>query len=340
MRHQRSSHRSPRWHARLLKCVVLALLLAGCGGVIHPARRALGSASLNSAQQRIQGTITVDGRERSYTLLLPSTYTVTASTPLVIALHGGGGSATQFEASSLLTPKADSAGFAVVYPNGTRSGALGLQTWNGGNCCGSAIAEDVDDVNFIRQLIATLTARYAIDPRRVYATGHSNGARLSYRLACELPERIAAIAPNASALMLPVCAPSRPVPVLHMHSSLDANVPYLGGFGIGMSGADYPPLEDTMQRWTTINGCAPTPVVERIADRYTHVLWGECMAGSSVEYYLTDDGGHSWPGGDAGRPGVDPPSTAINANDLLLAFFAKHAQPRRYAVWLPALARG
>jgi polyhydroxybutyrate depolymerase len=328
-------------HTSLLRVIAIVLLLTGCGNMRAAARR----ASAASGATRIQETITVDGRVRSYTIVLPSTYTETVATPLVIALHGGGGSGTQFEASSLLTPKAEAAGYAVVYPNGTASGALGLQTWNGGGCCGAAVTDNIDDVNFIRQMIASLTTRYKLDPRRVYATGHSNGAILSYRLACELPDRIAAIAPNAGPLMLPGglspdCAPSRPVPVLHMHSKLDANVPITGGMGIGLSGVAYPSLDATMQRWVAINSCVAAPLTEGVPGRYTHVAWRDCAAASTVEYFLTDDGGHSWPGGEAGRPGGDPPSSAINANDLLLAFFGKHALPARQMLWLPALGRG
>ena len=140
---------------------------------------------------------------------------------MVIALHGGGGSGAQFEATSGLTQQADAARVAVVYPDGT-AGGLGLRTWNGGGCCGHAVAADIDDVEFMRQLIAHLTADYRIDRKRVYAAGHSNGGILAYRLACELPERIAAIAANAAAMMVDSCAPAHAVPVLHMHSRLDA----------------------------------------------------------------------------------------------------------------------
>jgi polyhydroxybutyrate depolymerase len=319
--------------ASVFKLLAVVVLAAGCGNA-RAAR--LGAAP---SAQRIQETITVDGRERSYTLVLPPNHATAESAPLIVAMHGGGGSAAQFEASSLLTPKAEAAGFAVVYPNGTASGVLGLQTWNGGSCCGSAVMDNIDDVKFIRQLLDSLTPRFKIDPRRIYATGHSNGAIMSYRLACELPDHIAAIAPNAGPLMLPTCAPARPVPVLHMHSKLDASVPYLGGVGTGLSGVDFPSLETTMQRWTGINGCAPTPVDSSVAGRYTQVTWPNCRAGATVEYYLTEDGGHSWPGGEAGRPGGDPPSTAINANDLLLAFFGAHALPPRRMLWLPSVGR-
>jgi polyhydroxybutyrate depolymerase len=263
--------------------------------------------------------------------------------PLIIGLHGGGGSGAQFESSSLLTPKALAAGYAIVYPDGYADGVLGIRTWNAGNCCGGAVANNVDDVNFIRQMIATLRSRYAIDARRIYATGHSNGAMLSYRLGCELSDQIAAIAPNAGLQEGTVCAPRRPVPVLHMHSKLDSNVPISGGFGSGLSGVDYPALTEVITRWVTLNACAPTPDTFTEPGKYVRISWTSCAESSSVSYYLTDDGGHSWPGGEPGRPGGDPASTAIDANVLVPAFFAQYALPLQPApkqlLWLPVMTR-
>lgn len=312
---------------------VLAAALCGAGGSPR-------SVSAGTAITRFDETITVDGRERAYTLVLPANYDAAQAVPLILALHGGGGNSRQFENSSLLTPKASAAGFAVVYPNGTADGVLGLPTWNGGNCCGSAVSANVDDVNFIRQMISSVRSRYKIDPRRVYATGHSNGAIMSYRLACDLSDRIAAIAPNAGLHEAPVCSPGRPVPILHMHSKLDTNVPYLGGPGSGISGVTFPPLADVMTRWVNLNGCAPTPSFETVAASYTRALWSPCNSGATVGYILTEDGGHSWPGGEAGRPGGDPPSAVINANDELLAFFGRHSLPAVRTLWLPAVVRG
>lgn len=273
-------------------------------------------------------TLTVDGRQRSYTLVLPEGLDPqgAARAPMVIALHGGGGNAAQFESSSMLTARAGAAGFAVMYPNGTSSGS-GLNTWNGGGCCGYAVANQVDDVNFIRQAIIEATSAHKVDPARIYATGHSNGGILSYRLACELSDRIAAIAPNAAAHMLNSCTPSRPVPVLHMHSRQDTNVPIAGGVGTGMSGVSFPSLDSTMSVWISHNGCASQPVVDLQAGSYTRSSWTGCQGGARVELYLSDDGGHAWPGGLASTAAGDTPSKAINANDLALSFFQHHRLP-------------
>jgi polyhydroxybutyrate depolymerase len=151
-------------------------------------------------------------------------------------MHGGFGKADQFEEQSLLSEKSDAAGFIVVYPNGT--GYLlapNLRFWNAGSCCGYPTEKDIDDVGFISNLIDSLLDDYNIAENRVYTTGISNGAQISYRLACETPEKIAAIAPVAGSLQFLNCTPIQPMPVIHFHSKLDSNVPYLGGVGNGPS---------------------------------------------------------------------------------------------------------
>ncbi len=315
----------------LATIAIVATMLAACGGGGDdgsPAPSPAPSPSPAPAKvYRFEETLTVDSRPRTFTLNLPPSYYETASVPLVIAMHGGGGSGTQFESTSLLTPKADAAGFAVVYPDGTAPGPLGLRTWNGGGCCGYAVQAGIDDVAFMRGLIVDLTARYKIDPKRIYATGHSNGGIMSYRLACDLADRIAAIAPNAAAAMATPCAPSRPVPVRHMHSRLDTQVRPEGGFGTGIAGVSFPSLAASMATWVSADACPASSQTTVVAGRYTREQWTGCAAGATVEYYLTDDGGHAWPGGLPGRDGSDTPSTAIDANDLLLEFFARHRLP-------------
>ncbi|MGE0315330.1 MAG: PHB depolymerase family esterase [Lautropia sp.] len=266
----------------------------------------------------------VDGRDRRYVLNLPPGHEAMGKVPLVIAMHGGGGSAAQFEEGSLLTRKADASGFAVAYPEGTARTAIGLKTWNAGGCCGSAVAQQVDDVKFIEAMIDDIAANWPIDLRRVHATGHSNGGMMAYRLACDLSTKIASIAPNAAALVHATCAPSRPVAVLHMHSRRDRNVPVAGGKGVGISGVSYPSLDATIGTWVRLDGCRESPQVDAVAGRYTRTRWTACGAQSEVRLLLTEDGGHAWPGGIRQRAVADAPSTAIDANDEIWAFFRAH----------------
>jgi polyhydroxybutyrate depolymerase len=281
---------------------------------------------------RFSETMTVDGRARTYLVVLPPDYyTSRTGFSLVIGMHGGGGDALQFEASSLLTQKASAGKFIVVYPEGVKStGALQARTWNAGKCCDYARDNNIDDVNFISQLIDKLVTTYKINPKKVYATGHSNGGMLSYRLACELSNKIAAIAPNGCTMALnSPCNPSRNVPVLHMQSILDTKVPYQGGTGSGVGTANihFPSLDSVLNVWSLIGSCTTTAQVIINNSSYKFTKWSGCNANGTIQYYLTTDGGHGWPGGLPGGPFSDTPSVVINANDLLWDFFQLYQLP-------------
>jgi polyhydroxybutyrate depolymerase len=281
----------------------------------------------NEPGNRIGDRIQVDGRIRTFTLVLPENYSIGSDFALVIAVHGGGGDADQFESTSKLTEKARSSGFMVVYPEGVRSnGLLGLRTWNAGGCCEYAMDNNIDDVKFLSLLVDHLLATYKINPKRVYATGHSNGGMMSYRLACELADKIAAIAVSGCTMVVNrECLPSRPVPVMHLHSVLDSRVPYLGG--IGISNVYYPPVDSGLMVWSGINGCQQTAKVLIDNSDYKLTRWSDCLGQVTIQYFLTRDGGHGWPGGLPGGPFSDTPSKVINANDLLWDFFSRYQLP-------------
>lgn len=279
---------------------------------------------------RANGQMTVDGRARTYLLNLPPRYYADSSKfSLVIALHGAGGKASQFEQDYGFTNKANDSGFIVVYPEGVQSnGVLGLRTWNAGTCCDYALENHIDDVKFIRELIDSLVTHYRVDSRKIFVTGISNGGMMAYRLACEIPEKIAAIAAvSATMVVTQPCDPALPVPILHMHSVLDTKVPYQGG--IGLRGYRFPPVDSVLSVWSTEDACtAMAPVVTQ-NNQYKLTAWSSCNNGTVIECYLTADGGHAWPGGlKAGRRG-DTPSTAIDANDLIWNFFQRFERPGR-----------
>lgn len=278
---------------------------------------------------RFSSSITVDGNARTYVVNLPPNYYDHADFSLVIGLHGGGGSGEQFEKSSYLTDKANASKFIVVYPDGIQgTGILKARTWNAGYCCDYASENNINDVKFISELIDKLVTDYKINPKKVYATGHSNGGMLAYRLACEIPNKIAAIAPNATTMVVKQpCNPGRPVPILHMHSVLDQHVPYTGGVGSGVSKHYNPPIDSVLNVWQQKNQCAQPAKVILDNSSYKLTKWYDCPGNVSVHYYLTKDGGHSWPGGESGSIFGDEPSTAINANDLLWEFFQQHQVP-------------
>ncbi|OQP62012.1 hypothetical protein A3860_30475 [Niastella vici] len=272
-------------------------------------------------------TLAVDGYSRSCLINLPPNYNDNPHFALVIALHGTAGSAAQMETDYKLTNKSNSAGFIIVYPEGVPSdGLLGIRTWNAGSCCDFAMQHNIDDVKFIKLLIQKLTANYKIDRKRIYVTGMSNGAMMAYRLGCELSDQLAAIAPVSGTLMTTApCEPARKMPVLHIHSAMDTKVPFAGG--VGLAGYYFHPVDSTLRVWAGIDGCAATPQVVTDTALYTQTQYVNCSNNTTVQLYLTKDGGHSWPGGLPARPAADAPSNAFDATDLIWEFFKKYELP-------------
>lgn len=183
---------------------------------------------------RYNGTMNVDGYDRSYLLNLPPDFYDTSGFPLVIMLHGFAGTATQAERDYGVTDKGNAEHFMVVYPQGVGSdGRYHLRSWNAGNCCFVAQSDNINDVHYISSLIDYLVSNYKVDPKRVYVAGMSNGAMMAYTLACQLSDKIAAITSVSGTLITSSpCKPSRPVPILEIHSSQDLKVPFNGGFGM------------------------------------------------------------------------------------------------------------
>ena len=210
----------------------------------------------------------VAGQSRTFLVRLPPRYAARGPLPVLIAFHGGGGNASGFKAYAELDAVADREGIVAVYPDG--SGRLGrrLLTWNAGSCCGYARDSGVDDVGFAVAVLRDLAGDLPLDGTRVYATGHSNGAMMAYRLAIEASERIAAIAPVAGMMVADRFPPARPVPVLHIHSVDDPRALYAGGVGPAFPGTTitvtHRPVESQLARWVAHDGCPAEPTV---ADR-------------------------------------------------------------------------
>lgn len=275
------------------------------------------------------GSLTHDGIKRTYLMHLPATYNDgDQPLPLVIALHGGGGSGAQFEKASMLSEKADKENFIVVYPDGSETeGLLKVNTWNVGHCCGKNTA---DDIGFISALVDDLSTRYRVNPKKIYATGHSNGAMMCYRIADELSSRIAAIASNAGSLQIKeVYDPSRNVPVIHIHSKLDKNIPFNGGYGEGISDHYNPPLDSTLNVVASWGSCTSGKGTVNTFPLYSVYKWEDCSNSNfEVLLYFTEDGGHTWPGGNQGNELADDEvSKAFSNNDIIWTFFQKHPLP-------------
>lgn len=279
------------------------------------------------------GSLTHAGITRTYRLYIPTIYVVEKpkSVPLVIVLHGDGGNAKNAARVTGFSQKANTEGFIVVYPNGT--GWIGRNiflTWNSGNCCGYALENNIDDVGFIKALIEKLEHELPVDQKRIYVTGISNGAMMSYRLACELSDKIAAIGPVAGALNVKDCKPAYPVSVVIFHGKFDDHVRYNGGQSLKM--ADNHDRTDTpvsyaVSFWTKNDQCSGTSEKEE-KGRLVKELYTGGLSGTEVLLCTIIDGGHAWPGGKkTGYIGADEPVYGISATDLIWEFFNSHPKP-------------
>lgn len=242
------------------------------------------------SQQKIKGEIEIDDQKRAYRLYLPSTYTSDKPIPLVFNLHGLTSDPGQQQLLTQMNEVAEENGFIVCYPKGKG------RSWNV-NFPFPHSKED--DVQFISELIDHLKSLYNIDLCRVYACGFSNGGYMSHKLACELSDRIVAIA-SVSGSIVPgeeeKCTQSRAVPVLQIHGKADPIVPYRGNFN-GL------PVEDLVDFWVEKNGCSTNSTKTKVpnkskldlskAVRYDFL---DCKDNSAVSFYKVKNGGHTWPG--------------------------------------------
>ncbi|HEX7364627.1 MAG TPA: PHB depolymerase family esterase [Dehalococcoidia bacterium] len=276
------------------------------------------------------GSLNVDGRKRSYILHIPPGYDNETKMPLVIVLHGGGGNAENIITTTDFSVKADATGFIVVYPNGTgRFNTDRLLTWNAGNCCGYASDNNVDDVAFIRALIDDLLNRLAVDPSRIYASGISNGGMMCYLLACQLSDKIAAIAPVSGAMEMDNCYPTQPVSVIIFHGTADEHVLYYGGKPLKQAD-NHPridkPVSYAVNFWVEANDCVPAPQKE-VMGNIIEETYGDGKDDTEVVLYTIVDGKHAWPGGTPGWFGGDEPTKEISATDVIWNFFSSHPKP-------------
>ena len=228
-------------------------------------------------------TITMPTADGERTSLVHRPGTARAGAPLVIVLHGSGGSGAEAEADLGWNAVADREGFVVAYPDGLYG------TWNGGACCGTARKHGVDDVGFLRALTTRLTTEDGIDQHRVYAVGFSNGGILAYAWACTRPGDLAGIGPVAGAVLVGCPAPA-PLKVVAVHGAADDRVPFAGGPGAG--GAQYPSVDGSLAPFLAADGCASPPEQAGGTSTWT------CREDRVVREVI-DGGGHVWPNGTA-----------------------------------------
>ncbi|WP_166661463.1 alpha/beta hydrolase family esterase [Paractinoplanes brasiliensis] len=278
----------------------VSLALAGCG-LARP-------SSTHAAGTEVRA-IDVGGVDREFRVHIPRKRA--RESDLVVVIHGGFGSAEQAEAAYGWNEVAESEGLIVAYPSGK-----GV-AWNAGTCCGRAAHNDVDDVGFVAAMVAELQEEYGVSPDRTFATGMSNGAMMTYRLACET-DLFAAIAPVAGTIVTG-CADPSPTSVLHIHGRDDERVRYDGEVGSGATRVDGLAVEEDVALWRAVDAC-PEPQVTAKPPLTTTTA--NCPEGRTVSLIAIDGAGHQWPGASTnGLSGPDPASTALDATAVIWKFF-------------------
>ena len=271
-------------------------------------------------------SLKIGDADRSCLVHVPPKYDAKKPTPVVLVLHGAATNGAITVAFSGMNKKADEAGFIAVYPNGTGLAGLML-TWNAGNFPKNGNAKP-DDVAFIGKALDDLATVVNVDPKRVYATGLSNGGMMCYRLAAELSDRIAAIAPVSGTMAVDNYHPKRPVPVMHFHGTADKLVPFDGPGN--RSPVGFKSVDDTIKTCVKENGCPDEPKTVKLPDKagdgtsVTKKTYGPGKDGAEVVLFVIENGGHTWPGQQPPVEFLGKSTKNLAANDLIWEFFEKH----------------
>jgi len=272
----------------------------------------------SEAQTTIYDTLVIDGLSRNYILYEPAIYDGSVAVPLVINLHGYGSNSSQQLFYGDFRPSADADNFIVVCPNGTLDG-YGVRYWNAFVNGGAT-----DDVSFVSQLIDSISLIYNIDQSQVFATGMSNGGFMSYKLACELTNKIAKIA-SVTGTMNPglsaTCSPSSSIPVMEIHGTSDQTVPYNGIPNV------MEPIADVVAYWVNHNNCDLTPTITAVPDNDPNdnstaerIVYANGDDNSEVIHYKITGGGHTWPDAIIDIPGSNT-NHDFNASAAIWEFF-------------------
>ncbi|MFC2085243.1 T9SS type A sorting domain-containing protein [Bacteroidota bacterium] len=268
------------------------------------------------------GSFIFEGILRDYKVFLPQNYNGMDKLPLVFNLHGITLSAQQQMDYSQMNTVADTAGFIVVYPNAVYA------SWN----CGiSYVTHNVNDVGFFCALIDTLASHYSIDEEKIYVCGFSLGGCMSNRLACELSNRITAIATVSGTMaesIASTCNPGHPVPVLLIHGTSDLIWPYNGAY-------DWLSVEELITHWNNLSLCTESDTTS-LPDLDTldgctirKIIFNHCLDSSGITLIQVLQGGHSWPGGDKSKlhlpwGTIGKTNGDINASELIWNFFKNY----------------
>lgn len=255
-------------------------------------------------QTNITDSIVHQTYQRKFMVHFPPNFNTTAQRPLVLNLHGGSGNMVNAQGFSMLNPVSDQNNFIVAWPQGYGIAPPGFSWADGRNT--SADQAGVDDIGFIDKLIDTLITRYNVDTNRIYICGFSNGGFMVQRLACQLPDRFAAMASLGSSMdtvLYQNCNPSKPIPMAFFNGTADPAMPYGGGPMQNPQVIPVVPVDSTVQFWVAHNNCQTASPVFNFPDTFTTdnstaelYNFTNCDCNADVKFYKLINGGHTWPG--------------------------------------------
>lgn len=300
-----SHHHGSRW---VWSWLLVFVLTVGCSSVI--------------ARQESEISFSMGMLKRTATVYLPDDPSSKSDWPLIIALHPGFATGKDMARISKLHLQSGSENYVVVYPDGFR------RSWNAGDCCGAAERRKIDDIGFIMRLIEEVGELIPIKDK-VFVAGYSNGALMAYRLACEVPNRLAAFAVYAGAPTLDktTCDASSAVPLLHLHGELDAVAPLEGGESSIKSAGTRASVLSNTRYWSQMNSCGEKDVSEFI-NAAECTAYRACRNNSETIFCIYPGQGHYWPGAESSafgeKHGLGPARTDINGGKQMIRFFDRY----------------
>ena len=284
---------------QLTTIMILAAFVAACVPALPD------KAYPENGTYQVATDLTFKLSQRDFLLHVPPGIAPNKPLPLVVVLHGAFSTAGQTEQETGFSKLADRENFLVAYPEGI--GLFGLlQHWNAGHCCGKAAKDQIDDVAFIAEVIATIKQKVSVDPHRIYLAGMSNGGMLTYRYAAERPGELAAIAVVSGTIgshnigkkpAWEIPAPTQPIPVIIFHGTADGHIPVKGGISPLKGGnRSYLPVTDAIEFWRQAGQCdTSTLIAEQRQGSIRSHLWKNCVNNYRIEYHELENWGHRWP---------------------------------------------
>ena len=298
---------------RVLVVAVAGLIAGACSGSAPSGAPPSVPASLSAVAPPVSPSAPasapaalVVGGDRPVAVHVPATYDASRPAPLIILLHGYSASGDEIDQYFGLGPAADKQGFVYAAPDGTKDSS-GNRFWNATDACCNFNGSTVDDVAYLSSLIADIQGKLAIDPKRIAIVGHSNGGFMSYRMACERADLVAAIVSLAGETFAnPAdCKPSAPVSVAQAQGTADEVIAFNGGGPLTDGAGPYPGAEATAATWATYDGCGAKPSaidakIDVDADlangadpAETSVqAWSGCAANAAVQLWTIPGGTH------------------------------------------------